>query len=60
YRDNVAAITVENVLAAARRYLDPSALQMLVVGDPNTVRAPLEAMQFGPLLMYDTQGKPLT
>lgn len=59
YRENVASITSEKVLAAARRYLDPSAFQMVVVGDPNIVRAPLEAMQFGPVLMYDTQGKPL-
>jgi zinc protease len=59
YRDNVAAITTEKVLAAARRYLNPSAFQMVVVGDPNIVRAPLEAMQFGPIILYDVQGKPL-
>ena len=59
YRDNVASITSEKVLMAAQRYLDPSAFQMVVVGDPNIVRGPLEAMQFGPLLLYDAQGKPL-
>ena len=59
YRDKVASITSENVLSAAQRYLDPSAFQMLVVGDPNLVRAPLEAMQFGPVILYDTQGKAL-
>ena len=59
YRDNVASITSEKVLAAAQRHLDPSAFQMVVVGDPNTIRGPLEAMQFGPLLFYDAQGKPL-
>jgi len=59
YRDNVAAITGEKVLAAAKQHLDPSALQMVVVGDPNIVRAPLDAMQFGPVLLYDTQGRPL-
>jgi len=32
---------------------------MVVVGDPNIVRGPLEAMQFGPIFLYDTQGKPL-
>ncbi len=57
YRDNVALITTEKVLSAAQRYLDPSAFQMLVVGDPNIVRAPLEAMQFGPIILYDAQGK---
>lgn len=59
YRDNVASITNESVLAAAQRYLNPSAFQMVVVGDPNIVRGPLEAMQFGPMMLYDVQGKPL-
>jgi zinc protease len=59
YRDNVASITSEKVLAAAQRYVNPAAFQMVVVGDPNIVRGPLEAMQFGPLFLYDTQGKPL-
>ena len=59
YRDNVAAITTEKVLAAAQRYLNPSAFQMLVVGDPKIVRGPLEAMRFGPIMLYDAQGKPL-
>jgi zinc protease len=59
YRSNVASITTEQVLAAARRYLDPSAFQMLVVGDPNIVKGPLEAMAFGPMILYDAQGKPL-
>lgn len=60
YRDNVASITTDQVLTAAQRYLNPSAFQMVVVGDPNIVRAPLEAMQFGPMLLYDAQGKPLS
>jgi zinc protease len=59
YRDNVASVTSEKVLAAAQRYLDPSAFQMVVVGDPNTVRGALEALQFGPIVLYDVQGKPL-
>ena len=59
YRDNVASITTTKVLAAAQRYLNPSAFQMLVVGDPNIVRGRLEAMEFGPIILYDAQGRPL-
>jgi zinc protease len=59
YRENVASVTSEKVLTAAQRYLSPSAFQMVVVGDPSIVRAPLEAMEFGPIMLYDTQGKPL-
>ena len=46
------------VLTAAQRYLHPDALQMVVVGDPDIVRGPLEAMRFGPITLYDTHGQP--
>ncbi len=58
YRDRVRAITREQILDAARRHLHPDALQMVVVGDPAIVRAPLEGMRFGPLTLYDTLGQP--
>jgi zinc protease len=59
YRDRVRAMTAEQILDAARHYLKPDALQMVVVGDPSAVRASLEALQFGPLNVYDTQGNRL-
>jgi predicted Zn-dependent peptidase len=59
YRERVRAMSAEQLLEAAQHYLKPEALQMVVVGDPATVRAPLEAMQFGPLNVYDTQGNPI-
>jgi zinc protease len=57
YRGRVRAVTTDEVLRAAQAHLHPSALQMLVVGDPEGVQAQLEAMQFGPVTVYDTQGK---
>lgn len=57
YRERVRAVTAEQVLEAARRYLHPEALQMVIVGDPVAVRAPLDAMRFGPLSMYDVTGQ---
>jgi zinc protease len=60
YRERVRGMTVEQILSAAQHYLKPDALQMVVVGDPAAVRAPLEAMQFGPLTVYDTQGHRLS
>jgi zinc protease len=59
YRARVRAITTDQVLAAAQRYLHPDVLQLLVVGDPAAVRAPLEAMSFGPVALYDTTGAPI-
>lgn len=58
YRERVRAMTVEQILNAAKHYLKPEALQMIVVGDPSAVRGSLEAMQFGPLTVYDAQGNP--
>lgn len=57
YREHVRAVSTQQVLEAAQRYLHPSALQMVVVGDPEAVRAPLEAMHFGPLSLYDVSGQ---
>jgi zinc protease len=58
YRERVRGITAEDILQAAQRYLHPDALQTVVVGDPAIVRGPLEALDFGPIALYDTLGKP--
>jgi zinc protease len=58
YRARVRAISTEQILDAARRHLHPESLQMVVVGDPATIRAPLEAMDFGSVTLYDAQGQP--
>ena len=49
YRDEVRAVTLVDVLQAADRHLHPDELQLLVVGDPDVVREPLEALDFGPV-----------
>lgn len=56
YRERVRAMTTEQILSAAQRYLHPEELQMVVVGDPSAIRGSLEAMQFGPIYVYDTHG----
>ena len=47
---------VADILHAAQRYLHPDAIQMVVVGDPGAVRAPIEKLGFGRITMYDTLG----
>ena len=44
YRANVRAVTASELQRAAREHLHPDALQVVVVGDPATVTAPLEAL----------------
>lgn len=56
YRGRVRSVTTDEVLRAAQQHLQPSALQMLVVGDPDGVQAQLEALKFGPVTVYDTEG----
>lgn len=60
YRARVRGITTEDVLRVAREHVHPAALQMLVVGDLESVRPALEALRFGPLTVYDTQGNMLS
>jgi len=54
YRQRVRALTSEDLLATARRYLDSANMQIVVVGD----RAQIEeqAALFGELETYDAQG----
>ena len=55
YRERVKALTAEDLLATARKYLDSANMQIVVVGD----RAQIEeqAALFGEVEVYDTQGK---
>jgi len=57
YRDLVRAVGREDVLAAARTHLHPETLQLVVVGAEAAVRPALDAMRFGPLIVYDKDGK---
>lgn len=53
YRDAIRGVTAEQVLAAAREHIRPDELQLVVVGDATAVRAPIEALQFGPVSVVD-------
>jgi zinc protease len=49
YRARMSAITVGNVLDAARNHVHPESLQIVIVGDADAIREPLEALAFGPV-----------
>jgi zinc protease len=59
YRERVRAVTAEQVLQAARDHLHADAMQLVVVGDPLQIRAPLEELAFGPVTVYDAEGRAL-
>jgi len=50
----VNAVTIDDVLDAARRYLDPAAFTTLVVGDPDAIGSSLAALSLGaPEILHD-------
>ena len=59
YREHMREVTTDEVLRVAQAHLQPAALQMLAVGDPDTIQGPLEAIGFGPATVYDTNGEVL-
>jgi predicted Zn-dependent peptidase len=57
YRDRIRAFTAEDVLAAARAWLDSASAQIVVVGDRAQIEA--QAALFGDVTVFDSQGAPL-
>jgi zinc protease len=58
YRANIRRVTAMDVLHAADKYLHPDRLQLVVVGDPNVIAAPLAGLDAGPVSVYDADGRP--
>ncbi|HEX9105659.1 MAG TPA: pitrilysin family protein, partial [Longimicrobiales bacterium] len=57
YPQKINAVGAGEVQAAAKKYLDPSKLVIVVVGDAPKIKASLEKM--APVTLLDTEGKPL-
>ena len=55
YRAKVRAITFDELLATARKYLDSANMQIVVVGDRAHIES--QAALFGELEVFDAQGK---
>jgi len=49
YRDRIRAVTVEDAAEAGGRHIRPSEAQVVVVGDAQAIRVPLEALGVGPV-----------
>ncbi len=54
YRANIGDVTIERVRRAAFEHLKPEELRIVVVGDPATVRGPLDELSAGTLVIADT------
>ena len=56
YRARIRGVTSERVLAAAQQHIEPTSLQIVVVGDPAVIRDPLAAIDCGEVLVHDANG----
>lgn len=54
YRSNIRAVSVDDVLNAAKAHVHPDQLQIVVVGNPETVQKPLESLDIGPVTLKQT------
>ena len=54
YRPNIASVTTESVLAAARKYVRPEELQVAVVGNPDLIKENIESLDIGKLSVRDS------
>lgn len=52
YRDRVAAVTPDQVHAAAHRHIHPERMAIVIVGDADVVLGPLEALGIGPVEVH--------
>jgi zinc protease len=52
YRERVRAVTIEDVHRVAQQHLDPTRLQIVVVGDPEKIVEPLEGLGYGEVTIH--------
>lgn len=53
YRDCLRAVTREETLGAGRKHVRPDDMCIVVVGDADEIRAPIEALELGPVEVHE-------
>jgi zinc protease len=53
YRSNISSVTTRDVLEAAKKHVRPEELQIVVVGNAELIREPVEKLSFGPLTVRE-------
>ncbi len=57
YPAKIAAVTAEEVARVAKKYVNLDTVQIVAVGDASKIKTTLE--KYGPVTVYDTEGKPV-
>ena len=58
--DATTALSLAQALEAAKKYARPEAATLLLVGDRSKIEAGVRELQFGEIVVLDTEGKPVT
>ena len=53
YRANISAVTTADILKSAKAHVKSAELQVVVVGDPEVLRSPIEALGIGPVTVRE-------
>jgi len=56
---SVNAVTREDVVRVAQKYIDPDHLALVIVGDREKIEAPLIATKIAPVIRLDVNGEPI-
>jgi zinc protease len=57
---SVNAVTRDDVVRVAQKYVDPEHLAIVIVGDRSKIEAPLAATKIAPIVVLDANGDPVT
>jgi len=57
--DATNGVTIEQVAAASKKYVQPGQASLLLVGDRSKIEAKVKALNLGEIVVLDTEGKPV-
>jgi zinc protease len=60
YAKNISAVTKDDLLRVAKKYIDLDHLAIVIVGDRSVVEAGLKATNIAPITILDIEGNPAT
>ncbi|MGH7551740.1 MAG: M16 family metallopeptidase, partial [Longimicrobiales bacterium] len=59
YAKNIAAVTPDDLVRVAKKYIDLEHFNLLIVGDRAVIEEPLRRTNIAPLVFLDVEGKPV-
>ena len=59
YAKNISAVTKEDLMRVAKRYIDMNHFAIVIVGDRSKIEGPLKATEIAPITYLDVDGNPV-